>query len=45
MPVETPVKTPVIAPPKTEPKIDPDRKLNPDRLCPEQKERIVREMP
>ena len=36
------------APPKTTPKVDtpdkvdPDRRLNPDRLCPTQKDDVVR---
>jgi hypothetical protein len=39
MPVETPVpvRTPVV-----DPMIDPDRRMNPDELCPAQKDRVVR---
>lgn len=42
MPVETPTRTaPDIAP---DVEVDPDRRLNPDRLCPAQKETITREI-
>ena len=48
MPVEAPVKAPtkpeVIPqrPPQHDPDVEPERRLNPDRLCPQQKREIVR---
>lgn len=44
-PVEVPTKTTpktTTPNPAPEPEIDPDRRLNPERLCPAQKERVVR---
>lgn len=37
----TPKTTPKIAP---TPEVDPDKRLNPDRLCPNQKKEIVRKI-
>ena len=37
-----PVETPTKVEPVTVPDTDPDRRLNPDRLCPTQKKEIVR---
>lgn len=38
--VQAPVKEPV----RIEPDIDPDRRLDPDRLCPGQKREVVRDI-
>ena len=41
MPVETPTITPVRTPYEYP---DPDKTLSPDKLCPSQKQKIVREI-
>ena len=41
MPIEAPTKAPTIAP-TVAPVREPHRRMDPDKLCPSQKEKVVR---